>query len=203
MTRVFPDRDGLLRAASVLRAGGIVAYPTETVYGLGVSPALETALDALFKIKNREKRRPVLLVVADALQAESLVHDVSAAARRCMELFWPGPLSLVLPAATTMSPRIMDEEGNICIRCSSSPMVRELCRLHGGPITSTSANLSGQIPARTADEACLPGITLLVDGGPSGMQLPSTVYNPNTGGLLREGPITGKMLADAGLPLRT
>ena len=99
MKIVFPTKAGIEEAAQALRRGEIVAYPTETVYGLGVDPYTPGAIECLYAIKGRDAAIPVLLIAAENEHMDRVARSISPAARRCMEVFWPGPLSLVLPAA--------------------------------------------------------------------------------------------------------
>lgn len=191
------DTEGIFEALRILASDGVVAYPTETVYGLAVHPFSEAALDALFRVKQREEGRPVLLIVSDAGQVSALARAVPERARACMNAFWPGPLSLLLPGLPALPKRLLDAAGRCCVRCPGNDIARELCRQWGGPLTSTSANLSGRPPAVTAEEAALPGVALALQGEGLAVRLPSTVYDPETGTVLREGEITAEMIARA------
>lgn len=184
----------LVEAAEHLRKGEVVAYPTETVYGLAVDPLSEGALERLFEVKGREERQAVLLLVADETQMDLLVESISPEARACMERFWPGPLSLLFPARPGLSPALLGPQGKVCLRCSAHPGARELCRIFGMPITSTSANRSGEPPARSVEELKLPGVSLALDGGPLQPSSPSTVFDPELGNILRDGSISRDML---------
>ena len=197
MKAIAPDDAGIAEALRVISGGGVVAYPTETVYGLAADPFSEEALDTLFRIKARDAAHPVLLIVADASQAIPLAREVSAGTAACMKAFWPGPLSLLLPAVPGIPKRLLDDAGHVCLRCPGHALARDLCRRRGGPLTSTSANLSGMPPARSAEEACLPGVALVLDGGTLDEVAPSTVYDPVSGDLLRAGPITLDMILEA------
>lgn len=185
-----PGPAAYARAAQVLREGGIVAYPTETVYGLAVDPFSEPALRALFAAKGRPEQNPVLVVIANRAQLKPLTTELSHEALRLITRFWPGPLSLVLPKAEAVSSLLTADTGNICVRCSPHPVARGLCAAFGGAITSTSANLSGQPPARTLAEAMIPGVALGIDGGELPSAAPSTIYDPAQHRVLREGAIT-------------
>lgn len=197
MKLVAPDEAGIDEALHAIAAGGVVAYPTETVYGLAADPFSEEALDALFRIKARDTAHPVLLIVADDAQVAFLAAEVSAHAAACMKAFWPGPLSLLFPAVPGIPGRLLDDTGRICVRCPGHEVARDLCRRRGGPLTSTSANLSGMPPARTPEDACLAGVALVLDGGPLDALPPSTVYDPGSGILLRPGPVTEEMILEA------
>jgi L-threonylcarbamoyladenylate synthase len=197
MKRVMPDTAGIEEAAEILVSGGVVAYPTETVYGLGADPFSEPALDNLFRVKARDANHPVLLIVADARQAFSLASAVSRRASACMKAFWPGPLSILLPAVPGLPARLLDTSGHVCVRCPGHETARALCKRFGSPLTSTSANLSGMPPAYSAEEACLPGVALGLDGGILEASPPSTVYDPETNSILRSGPVTMEMIEEA------
>ncbi len=197
MMRVTNDTPGLRAAVEQLRADRVVAYPTETVYGLAVNPFSEKALDALFSVKQRDEGKPVLLIMADSRQMDGLVAHVPEDAARCIQAFWPGPLSLLLPAAPGLPERLTNGNGLVCVRCPDHDTARRLCQQWGGPLTSTSANLSGQPPAQNADEAALPGVALIIDEGMLKSQAPSTVFDPESQRILREGPITADMLEAA------
>ena len=139
------ERERALRlAVSILKQGGVIAYPTETVYGLGCDPRNAKALARIFRIKGREKGKPVLLAASSVAQAKC-VAEIRGTARSLAEKFWPGPLTLILPAVE----KIMGRK-DIAIRVSSDSMVQELCRRFRFPIVSTSANHSGETAARSA-----------------------------------------------------
>ncbi|MBN2311127.1 MAG: threonylcarbamoyl-AMP synthase [Candidatus Hydrogenedentes bacterium] len=189
MKRLAPDPDGIAEAAEALRRGAIVAYPTETVYGLAVDPFQEDALRRLFAAKQRDPQHPILLIIADESQLPPVVARVSPRAHAYARAFWPGPLSLVLPKAPGLSALAAAGTDTICVRCPGSPIARDLCRRFGAALTSTSANLSGEPAARSLDEIRLPGIELGLDGGLLPESAPSTVFDPETGQLYREGAI--------------
>jgi L-threonylcarbamoyladenylate synthase len=189
MIVVPPDGPGLARAVEVLRAGGVVACPTETVYGLAVDPFSEASLEALFRVKGRDRGKPVLVMVAEVDQLRGLVAAVSERAQRCMDAFWPGPLSLLLSAASGLSELLTGGRTKICVRCTSSAVAGQLCRAWGGPLTSTSANLAGEAAAMTAHAAAVAGVTLVIDAGTLPESAASTVYDPDEDLLLRPGPV--------------
>lgn len=180
------------RAAAIVRGGGLVAYPTETYYGLGVDPFNGKAMERLFTVKNRPRVKPVLVLVADRLQVNLLAAHVSDTANRLMDFFWPGPLTLVLPARSRLSPLLTGGTKTIGVRLSSHPLANDLVRAFGGPLTATSANLSGGPAAVTADEvAAVFGdrVDMIVDGGQTQGQGGSTLVRVGNGEIacLREG----------------
>lgn len=188
MKRLFPDAAGIAEAAEILCTGGVVAYPTETVYGLAANPFDEAALDHLFEMKGRTENHPVLLIIEGLDQLPPLVAEVTPRAHRCMDKFWPGPLSLLLPAASNLPQRVAPK-GRVCVRWTAHPMAQALCRAFGGAITSTSANRTGAPPARSLDELKLPGLDAAIDGGTLPPTQPSTIYDPEFGEIIREGAV--------------
>lgn len=194
MSILPPTAENIARAAAAIRAGEVVAYPTETVYGLAVDPFSQSAMERLYAVKGRENSQAVLLIVADEAQAAALVSELSAAARGLMEAFWPGPLSLLLPPAEGLPDELLRVSGKVCVRCPGNEFARALCAAFGGAVTSTSANLSGQPPAKNAQDALLPGVALVLDGGPAENPVPSTVFDPHANKMWREGAITRSML---------
>lgn len=187
------DAASIAAAAEALRRGEVVAYPTETVYGLGVDPRSPEAVERLFQVKNRAQDQPVLLIIAEPEDVEQIAV-VSDAARRCIEVFWPGPLTLVLPAKGAFPPGVQAPDGTVAVRCSACPSARALARAFGGPITSTSANRAGAPPAPRAADAALDGVFCVLDGGELPPSAPSTVYAPDRDEILREGAISAEAL---------
>jgi L-threonylcarbamoyladenylate synthase len=186
--------EGIARAADALRAGGVVAYPTETVYGLGVDPFNEAAVQKLFAMKGRADGHPVLLIVADEAQLLRAVRQVSARAQTFIDAFWPGPLSLLFPKAPGVVPSVCGASKMVCARQPASPTARSLCGAFGNAVTSTSANQSGAPAARSLAEIELEGIAVCIDGGEVTGGGVSTVYDPERDQILREGKITAEEL---------
>jgi L-threonylcarbamoyladenylate synthase len=152
----------------VLRAGGVLAFPTETVYGLGVLEGEPEREARLRELKGREETKPFQRLIADAVDAARYVPALPPPARRLAERFWPGPLTLVLPAG----------EGTVGLRCPGLPFVRELAREAGGAIVATSANPAGAPPACDAEavrRAFGSRLDLLLDGGTVTLGTASTV----------------------------
>jgi L-threonylcarbamoyladenylate synthase len=191
---VGPDSEGLSAAAQIIHSGGVVAYPTETVYGLGADPFSTHAVDALKRCKVRPDNNPVLLVVADLDQLNEVVSEFSSRARAFAEAFWPGPLSLVLPKSGRIPEAVTAGSPKVSVRCPGCETARHLCTVVGHAITSTSANLSGEPPATSLDGLELPGLSLGIDGGVLTAQSVSTVYDPDTDYIFREGAITRAQL---------
>lgn len=156
-------------AARVIKAGGLVAFPTETVYGIGVSAHVPGALDKLFALKGRDPSKPVALLLSRFDEAERFVPGVPALARRLAAAYCPGPITLVLPGR---------DGSTVGLRVPDHPIALALVRACGGALYATSANVSGHRPARSAAEvaAAFPeGLDLVLDGGAAQIGEPSTV----------------------------
>jgi L-threonylcarbamoyladenylate synthase len=165
-------------AVEALKAGEAIVFPTETFYGVGVDAMNPRALDRLFELKRRDPDKPVALIAADIEMVMRIVKEVPPAARRLAQVFWPGPLTMVLPARPELSPALTNREGSVGIRVSSHPIALELARRLGAPLTATSANLAGEPPARTLAQAWSAfgtAIAAYVDGGTLDGSLASTV----------------------------
>lgn len=187
-------------AVSVVRRGGILAMPTESFYALGASPFHEAAVQRLCRIKGRPDDKPILVLVADHAQLDSLVGVVTAGAEILMQRFWPGPLTIIFPAAKSLPISLTAGSGTVGVRQPADPVLRDLLR-QVGPLTGTSANRSGEPPARTVAEVLAslgPELDLILDGGPTAAGLPSTIVQ-TTGSvrLLREGPISRRQVEKA------
>lgn len=147
------DPESALRpAADALLAGGIVAYPTDTLYGLGVDPARAPAVERLCRLKARPAGTGMPLVAADLAQVESGVGALPPLGRRLAERFWPGPLTLVFDPEASFPPGVCAEDGSVAVRVPRGLAARRLAALCRRPITATSANLAGRPPAATAAE---------------------------------------------------
>lgn len=180
--------DPLGDAVRWVREGGLLAYPTETVWGLGVDATSERALARLQRWKDRTASTPVSILIAEATALAELGFVVGTAARRLAADFWPGPLTLVLECRRRFPRGVARDDGAVGVRCSSHPLAaalaRRLAREGVGPLTSTSLNRSGQPPARNREEAsaaCLGGVEVLrllaVEGAEAGGACASTVVD--------------------------
>ena len=183
---------------SLLRSGGIIAFPTDTAYGLGADPFNNAAIDRIFQIKGRLETKPILLLVSSVRMAESVTeppdvfHDL-------VEQFWPGPLTVILPAAKSVPLKITAGTRKVGVRCPAAGFATRLVKRFGYPITATSANRSGLPSAITAEEVreqLDEAVDALIDGGslPSrgGSTLIDLTVDPPS--LLREGPISFETL---------
>ena len=191
----MPSLDQAVAAvAAVLRAGGIVAYPTETFYGLGALACDAAAVARLAAAKGRPDGKPLPLVAADLAQVAQVALPLDPIARRLAAAFWPGPLTLVVPAREGLAPEIAAGTGTVAIRVPGSATARDLARAAGGPLVSTSANLSGEPPVTAAaalSPALRASLDAVLDGGTTPGGLASTIVALARGELtlLREGPV--------------
>ncbi|WP_395543050.1 L-threonylcarbamoyladenylate synthase [Neotabrizicola sp. sgz301269] len=201
------DDSGVARAAALLRAGALVAFPTETVYGLGGDARNDTAVAHIFEAKGRPRFNPLIAHVADLDGAEVLaVFDPQA--RAIAQAFWPGPLTLVLPLRPEagVSPLVTAGHETIAVRLPAHPLARALLRAFGGPLAAPSANPSGRVSPTRAEHvlAGLSGrIAAVLDGGPCAVGVESTILSlgPEPR-LLRPGGIPAEVLEEAlGRPL--
>ncbi|MBF0154373.1 MAG: threonylcarbamoyl-AMP synthase [Magnetococcales bacterium] len=182
------------RAVAALQRGEVIAYPTETVFGLGVDPFHPGALAALLRLKGRDVGKGLIVLVGGMDQLTVVIRPPSEVARRLMGLFWPGPLTLVLPSLPGLSSLLTGGGEFVAVRLSSARRVAVLMRAWGGPLVSTSANLSGGEPARdaaTVRRLWSEGVAVVVPGWCRSSSLPSTVVRVTEGGieLLRPGVI--------------
>ncbi len=177
MKRIEISTQDLRKTDAILRQGGVIAFPTETSYGLGCDPRDARAVRRIFKIKDRDPKKPLLLVAGSWAQVER-VACLSMKVRRFAQGYWPGALTLILPVREEASLVAgVAVKGEVAIRYSSSPIVRRLTRRFGFPIVATSANISGQLASRSAKEVCAAGLEVdfVLDGGVLSMRKPSTV----------------------------
>lgn len=146
-----------------LEKGGILAYPTETVWGLGADIRFPKSLERIFEIKGRSESKAMSVLVRDIYQAKELSH-ITPRIEKFLEMFWPGPVTFVIEAKDSVPKVITGETGAVGLRCSSHPFVRGLFKFFDGALTTTSANVSGQSAAlKKEDLSWLPGEVLCVD----------------------------------------
>jgi L-threonylcarbamoyladenylate synthase len=160
--------EAIQRAAEVIRGGGVVAYPTETVYGLGALALHEAALEQLYGLKQRQRQKPLSIIIDDPNELQGLVQTIPGRARALMARFWPGPLTLLFLAAAHLPSVLTGSGRKLGVRVSSHPVARELVRAVGAPITATSANRSGAPSCRTGEQVLsqLGGrLEFILDGG--------------------------------------
>jgi len=188
-------------AAEIIKNGGLVAIPTETVYGLGANGLDENAVAKIFQVKGRPQDNPLILHVTGAEQIDLFCHDVPEMAYVLAEKFWPGPLTMVLPARDLVPSRTTAGLTTVAVRCPENDVTREIIRLAGVPLAAPSANLSGKPSTTTAAHVLHDHdgkIEAVVDGGPSRVGLESTIVDL-TGDrprLLRPGGVTPEQLME-------
>jgi len=193
--------DGALeQILSFLRAGGVIAFPTDTAYGLGADPFNDGAVRRIFEIKGRPETKPILLLVSSMEMANRVV-TFSEKAVALAERFWPGPLTMVLPARETVSSGITAGTGTVGIRWADAPFAQRLLTAFDRPITATSANLAGRpstVTIAEVREQLGESLDLVVDGGTLPARGGSTLIDLTAipARLLREGPIPEAELSD-------
>ena len=188
-------------AAKILREGGLVAIPTETVYGLGANGLDENAVAKIFIAKGRPQDNPLILHVAAAIQMENFAHDIPASAYLLAEKFWPGPLTMILPAKDIVPRSTTGGLSTVGIRCPDNETTREIIRLAGVPVAAPSANLSKKPSTVTAQHVLHDHegrIDAVVDGGHCRVGVESTIVDltERPARLLRPGGITPEQLME-------
>jgi len=194
--------DNLDQIAATIKRGGVIAFRTDTFYGLGADPFNHSAVQKIRELKGREDDKPILVVVSDAKYIDRLIPDRSRAFDHLAEAFWPGALTIIGQAAAGLPEELSAGTKTIGVRLPDDDRVRASIEACGGALTATSANLSGQPPARTAaavkdyfDER----IDLIVDGGATTSDAPSTVVDATADEikLVREGVIPWRDILSA------
>ena len=206
---IFPDNEQTrIQAAEIIQRGGLIAFRTDTFYGLGADPLNHVAIAKIRLLKGREESKPILVLIADARDVVRFVSHRTTSFDRIAERYWPGPLTLVGKARPELPGELTAGTGAIGVRLPNDPTVRTLIRICGGSLTGTSANLSGQPPARSAQDvdAYFPmGIDLILDSGEVAVTEASTVLDLSGQEpvLIREGAIgraeLQKTLGDLGI----
>lgn len=186
-------------AAELIRQGELVAIPTETVYGLGADGLNERAVAKIFEAKGRPQDNPLILHIWDASQMEQFCHDIPMAAYDLAKAFWPGPLTIVLPAREIVPKRTTGGLDTVALRCPDNAVTRQIIRLSGVPIAAPSANISGKPSTTTAQHVLHDHdgkIAAVVDGGPCRVGVESTIVDltEDRPRLLRPGGITPEQL---------
>jgi L-threonylcarbamoyladenylate synthase len=185
------------RMRGLLGQSGLLALPTESSYGLAVTPFDERALAKLWEVKGRSEGKPILLLIGERSQLKPFVQHVPSAATVLMNAFWPGPLTIIFPAAVGLSDRVTAGTGSVGIRQSAWHPLAELLR-RVGPVTGTSANREGLLPSRTAEDvqrSLGDAVDLIIDAGPTPGGKPSTVIDVQGPiRIVREGAIAREII---------
>ncbi len=189
------------RAGQILKDGGIVAFPTDTVYGLGAIYTDEAAVEKIFEAKGRDEGKPLSILVSDISQTELLAEEVTDDGRKLMEAFWPGALTLIFRCRKDISRRITAGGDTIGIRMPDCKETCDIISAAGAPLAAPSANISGRRSSVSADDVIedLSGrIDMIVDGGICPVGVSSTVVDMTSKGvrILREGTITEQMIRE-------
>jgi L-threonylcarbamoyladenylate synthase len=191
------ENEVIRNAAAIVSRGGVIAYPTETIYGLGADATNEQAIRRIFEIKGRNFSNPISVIIGHSQDVYPLVRKVTAAAQQLMDAFWPGPLTIVFEAADCISPLLTANTGRIGIRLSGHDTARRIARAAGKPLTATSANLSGSPECATANQVIAQlgdRLDAIVDSGNTSGTEGSTIIDATTeqpvilrtGGISRE-----------------
>ena len=188
-------------AAGILKNGGLVAIPTETVYGLGADGLNVEAVAKIFEAKGRPQDNPLILHISKASEMEKFCHSIPECAWHLAEQFWPGPLTMVLPAKDIVPRRTTGGLSTVAVRCPDNAVTREIIRLSGVPIAAPSANISGKPSTTTAQHVLHDHdgkIDAIVDGGPCRVGVESTIVDltEERPRLLRPGGITPEQLLE-------
>ena len=204
-----PTTENIAAAADIIRCGGLLGIPTETVYGLGANALDEEAVLHIFEAKGRPQDNPLIIHVPDASWLERYCKDVPASAHRLAERFWPGPLSVLFPARLRVPDILTGGTGRVAVRLSSHPVARALAEAVGEPITSSSANISGTpavVSAGQLDKELLVSVRGVLDEPPAPAGgLPSTLVERLEDGtlhILRSGAVTPAELIAAGFEVK-
>jgi L-threonylcarbamoyladenylate synthase len=175
-----PDDRALNAAAEAVLRGGVIAFPTDTLYGLSCSLFDAAAVEMIARLKRRDPSLAVISLIPESGQAWGLALDVNETAERLMRRYWPGPLSLIFQSAPIVPPRVRGAGGTVALRCPDDTLCQKLLARIGGPVVSSSANISGQPPAETAEDVRRifgNQLDLILDGGPRHGERSSTLVD--------------------------
>lgn len=175
-------------ALEALEQGGVIAYPTEAVYGLGCDPHNPVALQRILDIKVREANKGFILIAASQDQLAPYLAPVIPAWQTQLDTAWPGPTTFVLPASANVLPLLCGQRDTLAVRVSAHPVVRQLCNAYGGAIVSTSANISGQPALNTGQDVARifnGSIDAIIDGNVGGLTSPTQIIDARSGQRLR------------------
>ena len=175
-----PDDRALIAAAGAVMRGGVIAFPTDTLYGLGCLLLDPSAVEMIARLKRRDRSLAVISLISDPAQVYGLAAEVTPVAERLIARFWPGPLSLIFRASAVVPPSVRGAGGTVALRCPKDTLCERLLDQIGGPVVASSANLTGQRPAETAEEVIRifgNQVDLVLDGGPRHGGQPSTLVD--------------------------
>ena len=196
---LYPEPSLIEKATGIMKRGGVIAYPTETFYGLGADATNERAIEKIYTIKGRENRKPLSIIIGSAHDIDIFAVNISEGSRKLMERFWPGGLTLVFDASPAIPKILTTERGTIGIRYSSHAIAADLARNLPGALTATSANISGEKESTSASEVIDTlgeRIDAIIDGGTtpggSGSTIIDVSMEPPV--ILREGIIPSSLI---------
>lgn len=178
----------LHQAVRVLRQGGVIAYPTEAVFGIGCDARNEKAIKRILELKRRAVKKGLIVIAADVSQLHDLVAPLSPSIRDEVMSTWPGPVTWILPARDSVSPLLRGQHHGIAVRVTAHPLAASLCKRFGGAIVSTSANRSGKPSARTTEETRYrlgSDLDYILPGDVGGLAKPTQIRDALTGRILR------------------
>ncbi|MDX1574350.1 MAG: L-threonylcarbamoyladenylate synthase [Methylophaga sp.] len=177
----------LRQALLTLEAGGIIAYPTEAIYGIGCDPEDDDALMEILWLKQRPPEKGLILIAADFNQLQDYIEPLPAAVLSKLHKSWPGPNTWLVPVKPDVSPLLTGGRKTLAVRVTDHPIAAELCRQFGGPLVSTSANLTGLKPAKNAYQVRwqLPEVDYVMTGACGGLSQPSSIRDAMTDEVLR------------------
>jgi len=198
-----PEPSLVTYAAEHIRQGQVLGMPTDTFYGLAADPFNLRAVDRIYEIKSRNRHKPLSLLIESVEQAEYLAKPLPDEFYLLAEKFWPGPLTLVVPASATLPLKVTANTGNIAVRIPASEIAIAVIRAAGVPVTATSANLHGAPECTNAEAVRLQfegALPIIVDGGPSPLSTLSTIVGLFDSGrrwrLMREGAIPAQKIKE-------
>jgi L-threonylcarbamoyladenylate synthase len=191
----------ICQAAEVIQRGGVILYPTDTIYGLGCDALNVKAVKRIYKIKHRSENNPALVLVHNKKMLNELVDDITPLARGLMKMFWPGPLTIIFRASRHIHQSLISQDGKIGIRMPRNKFCLKLIAECEAPLLSTSANISGSKTITTVDtlkKVFTSKVDLFIDAGDLDSALPSTVVDVSGERLvvIREGAISSKQLLE-------
>lgn len=195
---------GLIDAVRIISEGGIVAFPTESFYGLGVDATNTGAVENLFQIKKRDHNSPILILISSLRNLPQFVAHTPSSAKRLGEKFWPGGLTMIFQSSPIVSSALTSSTGKVGIRISSHPLAHTLSKTLNVPITATSANISGMPPCINANQVVEyfnSAVDLILDGGETQGKCPSTILDVTTDLfiLIREGMVKAEEIIKSGI----
>jgi L-threonylcarbamoyladenylate synthase len=180
----------LRRAVQTVRSGGVIAYPTESVYGLGCDPLEQVAVERIYELKQRDAAKGLILIASDISQLLPFMADLPADVLAKLKASWPGPVTWVVPATLSLPHWLTGGRSTLAVRVTAHPIASALCQELGMALVSTSANRSGRPPARTAlavRNQLGDGVDEIVSGAVGGLSKPTEIREALTGKVLRAG----------------